>query len=426
MRSAVKKGINGATCTSQSCSELPAFCFGSDESWLVTDRKRVLFLFNHDAAHQVAHSASIMSELAASHPQIETIAGTGNAAIEAQLRNLLPALVEDRIHWVDLSLDPLYDAILSVPNAVLPAKRLARLRTNEDFFSSVDALISTERTCLRVKERLRAKNASDVPLFFYIPHGAGDRSVAYHPSLAQFDFHLLSGKKIVDEMVAHGIATKDQCRIIGYAKFDAVAPATNRRFFKDDKPVILYNPHFDPHLSSWYTMGPQLLDELTGLSDQFNVIFAPHVMLFRKKLHISPEYRVMRVRPDVPNEVAARENVLVDTASPALFDMTYTSFADIYIGDVSSQVYEFLRSPKPCFFIDSAAQGADSYPFWANGPVVGNVRELLDKIGAWQEVGAQHRAVQRELFQYTIDHNPARSASQRGAQAIAQIVGQPG
>src|SRR3546814_20802213 len=31
--------------------------------------------------------------------------------------------------------------------------------------------------------------------------------------------------------------------------------------------------------------------------------------------------------------------------------MTYTRSADIYVGDVSSQVYEFIYEPRPCVFI---------------------------------------------------------------------------
>ena len=384
----------------------------------MTQRKRVLFLFNHDAAHQAAHIAGIMARLALDHPGLEAIAATGNPAIEAQVRKLVSREAAGAITFADLSLPAVYEALLTAPNAILPAKRLARLRTNEALFASVDMLVSTERTCLRVKERLGA----NAPLFVYVPHGSGDRNVAYHPELSRFDYHLLSGQKLVDEMVAHGIVREDQCRIIGYAKFDTVAEDAGANLFAGDKPTILYNPHFDPLLSSWYDMGPQLLETLAGLGDRFNVVFAPHVMLWRKKLHISPEYRIARRRPDIPAGIAGQENVLIDTASPALFDMTYTTGADIYIGDVSSQVYEFLRHPKPCIFIDAAGDGKDAYPFWANGPVVRSVGEVVSALDDWEKLGSDYRARQLELFRYTIDHDPARSASRRGAQAIAEIL----
>lgn len=385
----------------------------------MTSRKRVLFLFNHDAAHQAAHIAGIMAELALRHPDIEAIAATGNPAIEAQVRKLVTPEAARTITFADLSLPSSLEAMLALPNAIFPARRLARLRTNEALFASVDMLVSTERTCLRVKERL----GDDGPLFIYVPHGSGDRNVAYHPDLSRFDYHLLSGQKLVDEMVAHRIVSAAQCRVIGYAKFDTVSPDAGSDLFANERPTILYNPHFDPRLSSWYEMGPQLLRALAGMGDRFNLVFAPHVMLWRKKLHISPEYRTARLRPDIPDGIAGKENVIVDTGSPALFDMTYTSGADIYIGDVSSQVYEFLRTPKPCIFIDAAGDGGDAYPFWANGPVVRTVDQALDAVENWQELAARYRPIQQELCRYTIDHDPTRTASRRGAEAISEILG---
>ena len=384
----------------------------------MSERRRVLFLFNHDAAHQAAHIAGIMGELALRYADIETIAATGNPAIEAQVRKLVSEEAAAKLTWADMSLPKGLEAMLALPNRLFPAKRLARLRTNEDLFASVDLLVSTERTCLRVKDRLGDR----APLFVYVPHGSGDRNVAYHPDLARFDYHLLSGKKLVDEMVAHNILREDQCRIIGYAKFDTVREGAGKNLFPNEKPVILYNPHFDPRLSSWYEHGPQLLEALAALEDSFNIVFAPHVMLWRKKLHISPEYRMAKQRPEIPESVIGRQNVLIDTDSPALFDMTYTSGADIYIGDVSSQVYEFLRQPKPCIFIDAAHDGDDAYPFWSNGPVVRSVDEVIAAVTDWKGLAERYRAEQERLFRYTIDHDPTRPASLRGAEAIAEIL----
>jgi hypothetical protein len=56
--------------------------------------------------------------------------------------------------------------------------------------------------------------------------------------------------------------------------------------------------------------------------------------------------------------------------------MTYTRAADIYLGDVSSQVYEFLRTPKPCLFLnssDAAWCGDESFHHWLYGPVLDTI-----------------------------------------------------
>lgn len=383
---------------------------------------RALFLFNHDAAHQAAHVAGIMGELAVSDHPHEVIAATGTPVIELQVRALISAEAAERITWKDLSLPPLKDTLLSLPNRLLPARRLARLRSAENLFASVDMVISPERTCLRVKNRLLASR-NKAPLFVFVPHGAGDRAVTYHPSMAGFDHFLVSGQKVKDEMVAHNLATPENCRIIGYAKFDTVAGTPVKHLFANDNPVIIYNPHFDPHLSSWYGHGPELLRALASMGDRFNTVFAPHVMLWRKRLHISPEYRVARRRPDLPAGLDKLDHVLVDTASPALFDMTYTRAAHIYIGDVSSQIYEFLPDPGLSIFIDAAKDGPDAYPFWANGPVVQNVAGVIDALRDWEGLAGQYRETQERLFNYTMDVDPNRTASQRGAEAIVDILG---
>lgn len=383
----------------------------------------VLFLFNHDAAHQAAHIAGIMREMALSDDDFRIVAATGTPTIAATVRDLVGESAAGRIDWKDLSLSPGLSALLAIPNKIAPVRRIARLYQALMLIREMDAVISTERTCLRIRRRLRKDMGDAAPYFIYVPHGSGDRNVAYHPELRQYDYHLLSGRKLVDEMVGHDIAREDQCRVIGYAKFDAVSGQGQRRIFQNDLPTIVYNPHFDPKISSWYDHGPQLLTALASMSDRFNVVFAPHVMLFRKKLHISPEYRMARFRPEIPDVARAAPNILLDVDGPRLFDMSYTLSSDIYVGDVSSQVYEFLRFPRPVFFMDAARQGDDAYPFWRNGPVHTSIVSLLRDLVRYQSIGENYRTIQQTLFSYTIDVDPLHTASQRGGKAITDIVG---
>jgi hypothetical protein len=328
----------------------------------------------------------------------------------------MPAAALSHMDWHSLSLPPLLDTLLAPVNKVAPVRRLQRLDRHLDLFASVDIVVSPERTCLRVKRQL----GSRAPKFLFVPHGAGDRSVTYHPEMAQFDYMLVSGQKVVDEMVAHGIISADRCEIIGYPKFDTVDLAHRPRFFDNDRPTFLYNPHFDPKLSSWYDMGWPLIEYFAGQQGRFNLIVAPHVMLFRKKLHYSLEYRCARLRPDMPENLP--DNILVDLSSERLFDMSYTRSADVYIGDVSSQVYEFLTHRGACFFLDAAGDAADGaalpYQFWENGDVCQTVDQLSAWLPKWAERAEAYRAVQDRLFQYTMDIDPRRSAAQRGADAL--------
>ncbi|MDG6078271.1 hypothetical protein E3U23_03590 [Erythrobacter litoralis] len=387
----------------------------------ITNIPKVLFLFNHDAAHQAAHIAGIMATLAEYRRDWRIEAAVGTPDIERQVRALVPADQQTKIEWRSLDLSGTLDAALTPFNSLAPVKRLARLRRSISLFESADLVVSPERTCLAIKRLLIIKHRSSPP-FVFVPHGAGDRSVTYHPDLAGFDYFLVSGRKVKDEFVAHGIAQADQCFITGYAKFDTASPKSSNKLFENDRPTVVYNPHFDPALSSWYDHGPDILRLAAQIPDGLNIIFAPHVMLFRKKLHVSLEHRAVRLRPEIPQAAIDAPNILIDTDSPSLFDMTYTSAADFYLGDVSSQIYEFLRTPKPSVFIDANGHGKEAYQFWQNGPVVNSGVEALTKLIDANEWSTTFVAKQKALFEYTMDIDPKHSASERGARALEEIL----
>lgn len=71
--------------------------------------------------------------------------------------------------------------------------------------------------------------------------------------------------------------------------------------------------------------------------------------------------------------MAVPGKILIDLGSKRLLDMSYTSGADIYLGDVSSQVYEFLDTPRPCASHAHAVawQEDANYLFWTLGEVAG-------------------------------------------------------
>lgn len=384
----------------------------------------VCFLYNHDAGHQVAHSIGIAAALAQQYPDIRTVIAYASPEIRAEIVKHLTADQIAALEWLDLGLPGWVNAALGPLNRVVPIRRLARLWRSAGRLRGFDMIVSTERTCLALKRRWKGKG----PTFAYVPHGSGDRNVAYHPALRDFDLMLLSGQKLVDQMVAHGIVPASRCRIIGYAKFDMLRGRKPERFFANDNPVFLYNPHFDPVLSSWYDHGPAILDWFAA-HPEYNLIFAPHVMLFYKALHISPEYRKGRRRPDLDPAWSACPNIRIDVDSERLFDMSYTLAADAYIGDMSSQVYEFLHRPRAVFFVDvhsgkAPGEGPPAYEMWQNGPVVTNSARLFAQLPRWQEVAAEYREEQKRLMSYTADTSDSRSAGERGAAAIADYLDQ--
>ena len=159
-------------------------------------------------------------------------------------------------------------------------------------------------------------------------------------------------------------------------------------------------------------------------SDRYNLIFAPHVMLFRKRVQISLQPLAFARTGRIPKRYLDCPHMLIDLGSERSNDMTYTEGADLYLGDVSSQIYEFLRRPRPCAFIDSHGRKWEddpSYRHWAAGPVLRGSTDLLSGIDAAFASHAEFAPAQRRLFAYSIDVRDTPS-SRRGAEAIVGFV----
>lgn len=172
--------------------------------------KRVGFLYNHDAAHQVAHLAGIMRALALT-PGFEVWALVTRPLAEQVARRLVGD-AEGVILWRRLRVTDASARAGVVLDRLFPFTRLRVLRENAAVFSRVDAIVSSERTCVRIKWDLGARS----PRLIHVPHGSGDRNVAHHPQLKEFDYNLLSGQKLIDNGIALGLFRADQATIIGY------------------------------------------------------------------------------------------------------------------------------------------------------------------------------------------------------------------
>ena len=196
----------------------------------------------------------------------------------------------------------------------------------------------------------------------------------------------------------------------------------------DGRPVVLYNPHPSPHLSSWFTQGRDGARLVRGEHDDYHLIFAPHVMLFERPFVLSDRQDCAIDRPGrIAERYLRAPNIHIDLGSRASTTMAYTERADIYLGDVSSQVYEFLRRPRPCLFLDAHGQdGWQSDPnflHWRAGPVIGSTYELgagLEQ--ACRRHDGQYRAEQDRIFSYSFDLTEEPS-SVRAARVLAGVAG---
>jgi len=361
--------------------------------------------------HQTLHSLPIAMEIASRHPEAEVH---------------VSCMTQDHLNYAK-SLGALYPHaqarydLLRLPDFLRTriekhgpgvAGKLAGLFLNRDYFARFQAIVVPERTSLYLR-RMGIRG----PRMIWTRHGAGDRAIGFAKDVKDFDFVLLSGRKVEQRLLAQGAIKPGQYYRGAYAKFDIVKRmAANRpTLFDNTNPTILYNPHFSPKLSSWPLWGEQILTQFAQ-QNRYNLIFAPHYRLFDQHRR-EGEALIERFRH--------HPNILIDPGSNRSIDMTYTMAADLYLGDVSSQVAEFLVRPRPCVFLNPhhvAWKNDPNYRFWNLGSVLNTPAVLTEQIeNAFREhptfLEAQRRYI-IETFEFPNDGPTAPGA----ADAIVQYL----
>ncbi len=379
---------------------------------------QVGFLLNHDAAHQVMHCIPIAFELAARNPGISVVIVCSTAA-EAEV---VAAIATDypqsscRIQMVEPpALASVFDRLTG--HALL-VKRIGVLWRYRDLFRSLDALVVPDKPSLVLKRLL----GTDCPLMINTFHGAGDRAGGYQ-GVKGFDFHLLPGPKYERRMLSEGMVSPDEYAITGYVKFDCIGKTPRPCLFGNDRPTVLYAPHFNPRFSSWYDWGESILDFFID-NTEYNLIFAPHILMYRRSWHVCTEGSLPRRTPAIPEFARQADNLLVDPGSIASIDMTYTRAADIYLGDVSSLVYEFLIEPRPCIFFNPRRarwQDNENFCFWSTGQVLDTVSDFPAAMARTRTDPDHYLRQQKRAFADAFDVNETAS-SVRAADAITGFL----
>lgn len=381
---------------------------------------RIGFLFNHDQIHQVAHSLPIAIALAEGGFDGEIIIATTNDRLAGEVRRLAGAWLGSRIQHVELALAPRSMHVARLLGSLVPAAKLLIYRDNLDFFRSLDVLVVAEKTSLLLKTRYGLSNLCMI----HTRHGAGDRAIGFDKASAGFDHVLCSGEKIRRRLIVDAGVDPDTISIVGYPKFDMVRQTGRSHHIERDRPVVLYNPHPSPHLSSWYKHGRKVLDFFRD-HDERELIFAPHVMLFERPFVITIDRLTVCRAGTIENRYLHGDNIHIDLGSRASTDMSYTMAADVYLGDASSQVYEFLLRPRPCIFFNSHGidwQGNPNFAHWQAGEVIAGPADLPAALVRADDLHRQHyRAVQEKMFAESFDLD-GRPSSERAAQVIAGLA----
>ncbi len=293
------------------------------------------------------------------------------------------------------------------PRIALLLAALPRLRRS-------NAIIVPERTTTIIRKLLPTTTS-----LVFSPHGAGDRAIMIDPRDRHFDFVLVAGHKSEARLLKAGTIRPGHYAVNGYVKADLMQKlransSSAVRLFDNDRPTVLYAPHFRRALSSWDKFGLALIEAFAG-QDRFNLIVAPHYRLF------SDASQAERRRLEALSQTG---KILVDLHSDRLFDMSYTIAADIYVGDVSSQVYEFLTTPRPCVFLDAHAtnwRDNPDYRFWTLGDVANSIKSLMAALEKASERHQRYRDLQIAALADSVGDDPT-GAGERGAKAILDYL----
>lgn len=380
---------------------------------------RIAFLFNHDQIHQISHSLPIAMALAEGGFDGEIIVATTSDLLAQEVRRQAGTWLGTRITHVELKLAPGSRRLDRWLGRVVPVSKLLLYRDNLEFFRSLNMLVVAEKSSLLLKSRYGLEDLFMV----HTRHGAGDRAIGFNKQSALFDHVLCSGEKIRRRLIVEAGVDPERISVVGYPKFDTV-PEESRVPVQRNRSVTLYNPHPSPHLSSWYKHGRGVLD-LFRQNPGRELIFAPHVMLFERPYVITIDKLRVNRAGVIENRYLRGDNIHIDLGSRASTDMSYTMAADIYLGDASSQVYEFLIRPRPCIFLNShniAWQGDPNFAHWQAGEVISGPAELEGALDRAETLHQTHyHAVQKKLFAESFDLNGRRS-SKRAAEVIAVLA----
>lgn len=352
--------------------------------------------------HQVFHTAPVAAALSAAWPEA-SVAVLASDPRSLRLAERAAAFYPGARLQLDL-LAPSAPGELAVRlTGKRAASKLPLLWRNRRRLQRFDAIVVPECTSVYLR-----RMGVGSPRLICIPHGAGDRAVSFEPRFRRFDRVLVAGGKTARRMIESGVPA-ERVETVGYPKAGLVRRMAARppKLFENGRPVVLYNPHFRRSLSSLASARSILAD--FAAQDRFNLIFAPHI---RASEEASPAERREWESLAVPGRI------IVDLGSDRLVDMTYPAAAHIYLGDVSSQVYEFLLSPRPCVFVDAHSvdwRPDPDYAFWRLGEVASPAGALAAVARAPSRHG-EYLAAQREAIAETFGDQTDPAA--RAARAI--------
>lgn len=381
-------------------------------NWTVTPKpdrvkKRIAFLFI-DEIHHLYHFITAAKELSKTNKvHILTYPSP-----DPLLYKLLEDLKASNVVVKEMPTYSFRALTDKIKQRKIPRKGFWIRKNQKYILRNFDAVVFTDF----FHKYLLKSRKTDLPMLLKFPHGIAGRAYSYKQNELDFDFQLLVGKFQYDQFKKMGILGKYPV-ITGYPKLDAVKDLSQPKIFQNYNPIILYNPHFDPNFSSWKKEGLEILEFFYRQKD-YNLIFAPHINLFQGN-------QAGNDMTSLPRHLFNTENIHIDFGSEASANMTYTKSADIYLGDVSSQVYEFITDPRPCIFLNVNNfhyENDFNFRFWKCGPVINGSGELKDILHSSQSWFQKYKPVQERISAENVYRLEGSTPSERTAVAINALL----
>lgn len=367
---------------------------------------RIAFLYIAEA-YQCYHAAAIALELAR-RPGVEVLNLFNDNETPHHLERIRIAHGADPLPEAALHKSPLTRNLQKLKRLGM-WKRMVMFDNRKEL-NQFDAIIAVENSVAALRPL-----GVERPLMAYVPHGSGDRSRGFIKRIAAFDLVMPAGEKTARRMLAEGVITPGSYAMPGYVKLETAAQIarTTRRPFANDRPIVLYNPHKEPTLESWTRFIEPMLAAFAA-QDEYNLIVAPHVKYFRRR---TPAYRAEW-------EARSTDNILIDLGSDRSVDTSYSELADIYMGDVSSQLYEFLARPRPCIFLNAHAfdwHDDPNFRNWHLGDVVDDPADLMKAVRIARAQHQRYAGRQEKLAKETLG-NRSPGAAERAADAMMRLL----
>lgn len=368
---------------------------------------KIAFIFL-DEIHHLYHFVTVAAELAKeqdvhllTHPAVSPLLFSSLENIEGG----------EKVQVEKLKTSPFRAVTDKFKGKDLPRKGFW-LKKNMKYLLSFDAVIFTDY----FHHYLLKSRTTNTPKLIKFPHGAPGRAYIFNKDQLDFDFQLLSGKFQLEEYGKRYLLGRNPV-VVGYPKIDAVKKKAKNAIFDNAKLTVLYNPHFDSKFSSWQQAGLEILEYFYEHPD-YNLIFAPHLHLFQKE-------KGGERRNAIPEKFFESENIHIDLGSEASVDMTYVFNSDVYLGDVSSQVFEFIIEPRPCIFLNPQQleyENDIAFRFWKAGPVIGSANELEKILKNISTEFENYKGIQQQMNEENFYSESGSTASERAARAITEFL----